>query len=175
MTGIEDLELPDSDDLPFDPAAVEIEDGDVFSCSNPRSGSGGSRSSASSFPRTAVFHAATAGAIPKIHEGQNTLICAPTGSGKTLASFNSIINNLYRRDRANEDGLENSVYCLYVSPLKSLANDIHRNLEIPLEGIESIVANRDDDAQMGEIRHAIRHGDTPRASARRCSRRRLTS
>ncbi|TYT61217.1 ATP-dependent helicase [Natrialba swarupiae] len=162
MTGIEDLELPDSDDLPFDPAAVEIEDGDVFSLLEPAVREWWLEEFGEFVPENSGFFTPPQrGAIPKIHEGQNTLICAPTGSGKTLASFNSIINNLYRRDRANEDGLENSVYCLYVSPLKSLANDIHRNLEIPLEGIESIVANRDDDAQMGEIRHAIRHGDTP--------------
>ncbi|WP_312908121.1 ATP-dependent helicase [Natronosalvus caseinilyticus] len=96
-------------------------------------------------------------AIPKIHAGTNTLICAPTGSGKTLASFTAIIDELFKRDR-DGDGLENAVYCLYVSPLKSLANDIHRNLEVPLEGIESIVDERGD--SMGEIRHAIRHGDT---------------
>ncbi|WP_247729115.1 DEAD/DEAH box helicase [Halovivax limisalsi] len=99
------------------------------------------------------------GAIPKIHEGTNTLVCAPTGSGKTLASFSAIIDELFRRDRERAEGLDNSVYCLYVSPLKSLANDIHRNLTVPLEGIESIIDERGDD--VGEIRHAIRHGDTP--------------
>ena len=98
-------------------------------------------------------------AIPKIHDRTNTLVCAPTGSGKTLASFTAIIDELFRRDRERDAGLENSVYCLYVSPLKSLANDIHRNLTVPLEGITSIVADRGDD--VGEIRHAIRHGDTP--------------
>jgi len=94
-------------------------------------------------------------AIPLIHERENALICAPTGSGKTLASFTGIINELFRRDQ--ESGLENSVYCLYVSPLKSLANDIHRNLEVPLEGIADELAERGEDV---EIRHAIRHGDT---------------
>ena len=94
-------------------------------------------------------------AVPLIHEGQNALIAAPTGSGKTLASFTSIINELFRRDRA--EGLENSVYCLYVSPLKSLANDIHRNLEVPLVGITEKLDERGEDV---EIRHAIRHGDT---------------
>jgi len=94
-------------------------------------------------------------AVPLIHEGENALIAAPTGSGKTLASFTSIINELFRRERA--EGLENSVYCLYVSPLKSLANDIHRNLEVPLDGITEKLDERGEDA---EIRHAIRHGDT---------------
>jgi ATP-dependent Lhr-like helicase len=89
-------------------------------------------------------------AIPLIGEGRNTLICAPTGSGKTLASFTAIIDELFRRGR--NGGLENTVYCLYVSPLKSLANDIQRNLAEPLA---EITAEED-----VEIRQAIRHGDT---------------
>jgi len=95
-------------------------------------------------------------AIPLIHEGENALVASPTGSGKTLSAFTGIINELFRRDRT-EKGLENSVYCLYVSPLKSLANDIHRNLEVPLEGITGKLEARGEDV---EIRHAIRHGDT---------------
>jgi ATP-dependent Lhr-like helicase len=103
-------------------------------------------------------------AIPLIQDDANPLICAPTGSGKTLASFTAIIDELVRRDR--EEGLEDTVYCLYVSPLKSLANDIHRNLTEPLEGIDDQLtaeepANTDEQAQEGiDIRHAIRHGDT---------------
>jgi ATP-dependent Lhr-like helicase len=121
-------------------------------------------------------------AVPLVHEGTNALVCAPTGSGKTLASFSAIVNELFRRDRELEDGLENSVYCLYVSPLKSLANDIHRNLTEPLEGVAEVMAREEDDAAgdaVGDdgdaggstgdgdggavdvgIRHAIRHGDT---------------
>jgi len=97
-----------------------------------------------------LFTAPQREAIPKIDEGRNTLVCAPTGLGKTLASFSAIINDLYRRERS--DGLENTVYCLYISPLRSLANDIHRNLEVPLSAIT--------DGDAVEIRHAIRHGDT---------------
>ncbi|WP_224335237.1 ATP-dependent helicase [Haloprofundus halobius] len=103
-------------------------------------------------------------AVPLIHERRNALICAPTGSGKTLASFTAIINELFRRDREREAGLENSVYCLYISPLKSLANDIHRNLEVPLDGISERMAERGVDT---EIRHAIRHGDTESAARQR--------
>jgi len=73
----------------------------------------------------------------------------------TLASFTGIINELFARDRAA--GLDNSVYCLYISPLKSLANDIHRNLEVPLA---EITDRLDDRGEEVEIRHAIRHGDT---------------
>ncbi|GAB3669067.1 ATP-dependent helicase [Halopiger thermotolerans] len=162
MSGIEDLELPVADaDLPFDPDETTVEDGDVFASLEPAVQEWWLEEFGEFVPENeGFFTPPQRGAIPKIHEGQNTLICAPTGSGKTLASFTSIINYLYTEDRASKDGLENSVYCLYVSPLKSLANDIHRNLEVPLEGIESVVADRDDDREMGEIRHAIRHGDT---------------
>lgn len=71
----------------------------------------------------------------------------------TLASFGKSIDQLV--DRAINNELENSVYCLYISPLKSLANDIKKNLEVPLEGVREYMP---DDSQ--EIRHAIRHGDT---------------
>lgn len=72
----------------------------------------------------------------------------------TLTAFTTQIDRLFERAADNE--LENSVYCLYVSPLKSLANDIKRNLESPLEGIQEYTSEDTD-----EIRHAIRHGDTP--------------
>ena len=96
-------------------------------------------------------------AIPHVLDGENALVCAPTGSGKTLASFTAVIDDLVRKGRA--DDLDNEVYCLYVSPLKSLANDIHRNLTEPLEGIQSVMESQVDDDPV-EIRHAIRHGDT---------------
>ncbi|WP_336038037.1 ATP-dependent helicase [Halobacterium yunchengense] len=94
-------------------------------------------------------------AIPLIHEGENALIAAPTGSGKTLASFTAILNELFARER--EGGLENEVYCVYVSPLKSLANDIERNLAEPLAGIADRLADRGVET---DVRQAIRHGDT---------------
>ncbi len=95
-------------------------------------------------------------AVPYIHEGRNTLVASPTGSGKTLAAFSSIINELFLKSK--QENLENSVYCLYISPLKSLANDIHRNLEVPLQGVYDIAEDRGHD--LTEIDHAIRHGDT---------------
>ncbi|WP_226007510.1 ATP-dependent helicase [Natrinema salinisoli] len=162
MHGIEGLELPVADDaLPFDPAAATVEDGDVFELLEPAVQEWWLEEFGEFVPENdGFFTPPQRGAIPKIHDGTNTLVCAPTGSGKTMSSFLSIINYLYELERDLEDGLENSVYCLYVSPLKSLANDIHRNLEVPLEGIEEIVAERDGEESMGEIRHAIRHGDT---------------
>ncbi|MFB6104365.1 MAG: ATP-dependent helicase [Halobacteriaceae archaeon] len=98
-------------------------------------------------------------AIPHVAAGDHTLVVAPTGSGKTLAAFTAVLNDLF--DRAAGDELDNSVYCLYVSPLRSLANDIHRNLETPLTGIRE-----EFEVDVGEIRHAIRHGDTDDAARR---------
>jgi len=183
MDGDERLELPVADDsLPFDPAAVTIRDGDVFDSLEPAVQEWWLEEFGEFVPENeGFFTPPQRGAIPKIDAGTNTLVCAPTGSGKTMSSFLSIINSLYRRERDADDvdgqrpsaretaspaGLENSVYCLYISPLKSLANDIHRNLEVPLEGIEEIAAERDD-ASMGEIRHAIRHGDTDSSDRQR--------
>ncbi|HWQ19779.1 MAG TPA: ATP-dependent helicase [Methanotrichaceae archaeon] len=94
-------------------------------------------------------------AIPLIQEEKNVLICSPTGSGKTLSAFISIINKLFIL--STEEGLENSVYCLYISPLKSLANDIQKNLERPLSEIQSLA--REKGLVTQEILHAIRHGD----------------
>ncbi|ESS05143.1 MAG: ATP dependent helicase, Lhr family [uncultured archaeon A07HR67] len=91
-------------------------------------------------------------AIPHIDAGRNCLVASPTGSGKTLAAFTAVLDDLFARDRAGD--LADSVYCLYVSPLKSLANDITRNLETPLEGIAERMSHEP------SVRQAIRHGDT---------------
>ncbi|ERH05496.1 MAG: Lhr-like helicase [Halonotius sp. J07HN4] len=145
-------------DYDFDPETVDIADEDVLSLFEPTVADwwvdefGAYVNSNGGF-----FTPPQRGAIPHIHDEQNALICAPTGSGKTLASFAAIINELFAREQASEDGLDNSVYCLYISPLKSLANDIHRNLTVPLEGIADRLA---DDGVETDIRHAIRHGDT---------------
>jgi ATP-dependent Lhr-like helicase len=94
-------------------------------------------------------------AVPLIQQGKNVLICSPTGSGKTLSAFISILNQLFIMAAKSE--LQNSVYCLYISPLKSLANDIHKNLERPLQEMQALAEERGLEIQ--EIRHAIRHGD----------------
>ena len=98
-------------------------------------------------------------AIPHVAAGDNCLVVAPTGSGKTLAAFTAVLNDLF--GRAASESLDNSVYCLYVSPLRSLANDVHRNLETPLTGIRE-----EFDGAVAPIRHAIRHGDTDEATRR---------
>ncbi len=95
-------------------------------------------------------------AVPLIHARKNVLVSSPTGSGKTLTAFLSIINELYAKQLRGE--LENRIYCLYVSPLKALANDINRNLEEPLREITELAAKQN--APPPEIRVAVRSGDT---------------
>ncbi|MFB6146933.1 MAG: ATP-dependent helicase [Halobacteriaceae archaeon] len=106
-----------------------------------------------------LFTAPQRGAIPEIDDGAHTLVAAPTGSGKTLSAFASVLDDLVRRDRA--DDLPDGVFCVYISPLKSLANDVHRNLDAPLSDVADRV-----DGDLA-VRQAIRHGDTGDAERRR--------
>jgi len=93
---------------------------------------------------------------PEILAGRTTLISAPTGSGKTLAAFLICIDRLVRK--ALEGALHDRTEVLYVSPLKALGNDIQKNLEGPLSEITALAAQRG--LLMGEIRTAVRTGDT---------------
>src|SRR5258708_9398857 len=72
---------------------------------------------------------------PAIAAGRDTLIAAPTGSGKTLAAFLWAIDELVRQARTG--WLDDRTQVVYVSPLKALGNDIHRNLEEPLAAIRA--------------------------------------
>ena len=140
-----------------DPASAEVADADVLSLLDPAVQDWWVEQFGAFVEENGgYFTPPQREAIPLIHEGTNALIAAPTGSGKTLASFTAILNELFQRQRA--EGLDNTVYCLYVSPLKSLANDIHRNLEVPLDGIYERVDAAGEDVE--RVRHAIRHGDT---------------
>lgn len=97
-----------------------------------------------------------------IKEGKHTLVAAPTGSGKTLAAFYAAIDDLVVR-KINDD-LPHSTQIVYVSPLKALSNDIHRNLEVPLNGI------REELKRQGippfELTVAVRTGDTSQEERR---------
>src|SRR4026208_2272130 len=98
---------------------------------------------------------------PAIASGAHTLILAPTGTGKTLAAFLWELNALIKEGL--KEPLGNSVHLLYISPLKALNNDIHRNLSGP----PAELRKRFEEAGLDfpEIRVAVRTGDTP-ASAR---------
>ncbi len=92
-----------------------------------------------------------------IRSARSTLIAAPTGSGKTLAAFLASIDDLLRQGLAGT--LTDGTQILYVSPLRALSNDIHKNLAEPRRGI------RQELRRLGlpevEIRAAVRSGDTP--------------
>ncbi|MBN2051971.1 DEAD/DEAH box helicase [Candidatus Woesearchaeota archaeon] len=91
-------------------------------------------------------------AILNVHSRINTLISSPTGSGKTLSAFLAIINELIGLSEHNL--LEDKVYCVYISPLKALANDISRNLIEPLTEMEDFAGRK------MPIRVGVRTGDT---------------
>src|SRR6188508_1166 len=102
-------------------------------------------------------------AWPAIRSGENVLISAPTGSGKTLAAFLICLDDLVRAGLGGS--LPDTTQVLYVSPLKALSNDIHKNLDVPLSGIATVAAERG--LLLPSIRTAVRTGDTPTAERQR--------
>src|SRR6187455_1023629 len=101
--------------------------------------------------------------LAKARAGRSTLLIAPTGGGKTLAGFLPTLVELSERDvrprnlRSTGRALMRSqgLHTLYISPLKALAVDIARNLEIPVR-------------EMGlNIRLETRTGDTPTSKRQR--------
>ena len=101
--------------------------------------------------------------LAKARAGRSTLLIAPTGGGKTLAGFLPTLVELSERDvrlrnlRSTGRALVRSqgLHTLYISPLKALAVDIARNLEIPVH-------------EMGlTIRLETRTGDTPTSKRQR--------
>jgi len=91
-----------------------------------------------------------------ILDRRHTLIAAPTGSGKTLAAFLAALDELTRE--ALETGLPDEVRVLYISPLKALSTDIHKNLAEPRAGIAARCAAAGLTAP--RITSAVRTGDT---------------
>ena len=77
--------------------------------------------------------------------GDSALLIAPTGGGKTLAGFLASLIELDARGAPDRP----SLHTLYISPLKALAVDVARNLNMPAE-----------EMQLG-IRIETRTGDTP--------------
>ncbi len=104
--------------------------------------------------------------LEKAKAGRSALLIAPTGGGKTLAGFLPTLIELSERGLRSRNlkstgrALTRSqgLHTLYISPLKALAVDIARNLEIPVQ-------------EMGlTVRLETRTGDTP-ASKRQRQRR----
>jgi ATP-dependent Lhr-like helicase len=92
-----------------------------------------------------------------IRRGAHTLIAAPTGSGKTLAAFLIALDDLLQEGLCS--GLPDEVRVLYVSPLKALSADIHKNLAEPRAAIRRIAGELGLEAP--RITAAVRTGDTP--------------
>ncbi len=106
--------------------------------------------------------------IAAARAGESVLLTAPTGGGKTLAGFlpslielSAAHHMLSEREKGNDANpiiarlkaraaqRPRGIHTLYVSPLKALAVDIARNLEVPVR-------------EMGlRIRMETRTGDTP--------------
>jgi len=102
----------------------------------------------------------------EIRERRHTLIAAPTGSGKTLAAFLAGLDDLFQEGLRAP--LPDEVRIVYVSPLKALSADIHKNLALPRRGIKEIA-----DAlgiEGPRITAAVRTGDTTSAERARMLR-----
>ena len=91
-----------------------------------------------------------------IRAGRHTLIAAPTGSGKTLAAFLTAIDELVHEGCASP--LPDEVRVVYVSPLKALSADIHKNLAEPRRGIRRL--GEEAGIEMPRLTAAVRTGDT---------------
>src|ERR1700743_926094 len=97
---------------------------------------------------------------PAIQSGAHTLIAAPTGSGKTLAAFLASLDSLFRLGL--EGKLADETHVVYVSPLKALSNDIHKNLEEPLAEIRAALKSATGNDI--EVPSAVATGDTQQAA-----------
>lgn len=115
---------------------------------------------------------------PVIARGEHALIVSPTGSGKTLTAFLWSIDRLFRELRETPEpdrgARIKSDYCpgvriVYVSPLKALNNDVERNLQAPIAGIQSIA--RGLGVALPHPRIAVRTGDTPSNERQKMLRR----
>ncbi len=78
--------------------------------------------------------------------GESALLIAPTGGGKTLAGF---LGSLIELSANRPSTVRPALHTLYISPLKALAADVHRNLLVPVSEIGL------------PIRLETRTGDTP--------------
>jgi ATP-dependent helicase Lhr and Lhr-like helicase len=87
--------------------------------------------------------------LARRRSGESILLIAPTGAGKTLAGFLPSLVEIAARPKLRPGQMRRGIHTLYISPLKALAVDIRRNLEIPI-------------AETGiNVKIETRTGDTP--------------
>lgn len=91
--------------------------------------------------------------LEEARQRRSVLLIAPTGAGKTMAGFLPSLVELAEGGRKS-----GKLHTLYISPLKALAVDVKRNLEIPIADMAL------------DIRVETRTGDTP-ANRRQRQRR----
>ncbi len=94
---------------------------------------------------------------PHLQAGDHALLLAPTGSGKTLAAFLAGLDRLLHNP-APEPGTR----LLYISPIKALAYDIEKNLQIPLQEI-----TKHSEVDLPTLHVDVRTGDTSTSERRR--------
>ncbi len=100
-----------------------------------------------------------------IADGHHVLVTAATGCGKTLAAFLWSMHQLITGAWQANHGPA----VLYVSPLKSLNNDVQRNVLRPLAELRQVFEQAGE--SFPEISVLTRSGDTPGQERRRMLRR----
>lgn len=93
-------------------------------------------------------HAHQLALLEAANRSRSALLVAPTGGGKTLAGFLPSLTALAANPRPG-------LHSLYISPLKALAQDIHRNLQQPIAEMHL------------EVTAETRTGDTPAEKRKR--------
>lgn len=78
-----------------------------------------------------AYHPHQLETLSAAREGKDVLLFAPTGAGKTLAGFLPALVDLVETPSPPD-----TLHTLYISPLKALAVDVHRNLTKPIEEME---------------------------------------
>jgi len=106
-------------------------------------------------------------AWPAIAQGKSTLVFSPTGSGKTLAAFLWAVNELV--EVGERGALPATPYVVYISPLRALANDVEKNLLLPLAERRALAAELE--APFPDIEVTVRTGDTLAGERQRMLRR----
>lgn len=103
-------------------------------------------------------------AWPALSAGENVLLIAPTGTGKTLAAFAPVLSRLHARPAADPPA---GVSVIYLTPLRSLGNDMVKNLTEPVDVLNAGRLERG----LARIELAIRSGDTLATERARLRRR----